>query len=108
MPGVPEHSFYADVNWDHASGFSTGLEARITGKVYVDDENSDFADSYTALNWHAGWRRELGDWMLNGFVRVDNVTDEDYVGSVVVNAAGDRFFEPVPGRTFYVGLTAGF
>lgn len=109
LPGVPEHSFYADANWEHApSGFSTGIEARMTGKVYVDDENSDFAESYTLLNWHAGLRRELGDWMLNGFVRVDNITDEDYVGSVIVNGAGDRFFEPAPGRTFYIGLTAGF
>lgn len=108
LPGVPEHSFYADVSWEHASGFSTGLEARITGKVYVNDANSDAADSYSVLNWHAGMRRELGDWRLNGFVRVDNITDEDYVGSVIVNGAGDRFFEPAPGRTFYVGLTAGF
>lgn len=108
LPGVPEHSFYADVSWEHASGFSTGLEARITGKVYVNDANSDAADSYSVLNWHAGMRRELGDWRLNGFVRVDNITGEDYVGSVIVNGAGDRFFEPAPGRTFYVGLTAGF
>lgn len=108
LPGVPEHSFYADVNWAHVSGFSTGLEARVTGKVYVDDENSDFADSYTALNWHAGLRRDVGDWILNGFLRVDNITDEDYVGSVIVNGAGGRFFEPAPERTFYIGLTAGF
>lgn len=108
LPGVPEHSLYADVRWDLGNGFSTGLEGRITGKVYVDDANSDFADRYTTLNWHAGLRRELGDWMLNGFVRVDNLTDEDYIGSVVVNGANDRFFEPAPGRTFYVGLTAGF
>jgi iron complex outermembrane receptor protein len=109
LPGVPAQSLYADVNWSHAaSGFSTGLEARWADKVYVDDENADFADSYTALNWHAGLRRSVGDWVVSGFVRVDNITDEDYVGSVVVNAANDRFFEPAPGRKYYVGVTAGF
>ncbi len=109
LPGVPEHSFYADASWQHVpSGFSTGLEARWSGKIYVDDENSDFADSYTTVNWHAGLRRDVRDWMLSGYVRVDNVTDEDYVGSVVVNAANDRFFEPAPGRTYYLGFTAGF
>jgi len=109
LPGVPEHSFYADLNWQHApSGFSTGIEARITGKVYVDDANTDYADEYTVLNWHAGLRRDIGDWTLRAFLRVDNLTDEDYVGSVVVNGANDRFFEPAPGRTYYVGFTAGF
>lgn len=109
LPGVPEHSFYADVNWQHVpSGFSTGLEARWSGKIYVDDQNSDFADSYTTVNWHAGLRRAVGDWVLTGFVRVDNVADEDYVGSVVVNGANSRFFEPAPGRTYYLGFTAGF
>ena len=100
---------YADLSWLHApSGFSTGLEARITSKVYVDDANSDATDSYSVLNWHAGIRRTFGEWTMRGFVRIDNLTDEDYVGSVVVNAANDRFFEPAPGRTYYVGLSVGF
>lgn len=109
LPGVPAQSLYADVRWHHApSGFSTGIEARWSDEVYVNDANSDAAESYTVLNWHAGLLRNVGDWKLQGFVRVDNIADEEYVGSVVVNGANDRFFEPAPGRTFYVGLTAGF
>jgi iron complex outermembrane receptor protein len=109
LPGVPRSSLYADVNWRHpGTGFITGLEARWSAKVYVDDANSDFADSYTTFNWHAGLRRRAGDWDLNGFLRVDNLSDEEYVGSVVVNGAGARYFEPAPDRTFYLGLTASF
>jgi iron complex outermembrane recepter protein len=109
LPGVPGESLYAEIGWDHApSGFSTGLEARWSSKVYVNDSNSDAAESYAVLNVHAGIRRKIGEWELNAFARVDNIADEDYVGSVVVNAANDRFFEPAPGRTAYIGLTAGF
>ena len=109
LPGVPEDAVYAEIDWHHApSGFSTGIEARWTSKVFVNDDNSDAADSYSLLNWHAGWRRELGDWQLGAFLRVENLTDEDYVGSVVVNGANGRYFEPGPGRTYYVGLRAGF
>lgn len=109
LPGVPAQSLYADVSWHHApSGIWTGLEARWSDEVFVNDANSDAAESYTVFNWHAGLRRRLGDWDLHGFVRVDNVFDEDYVGSVVVNGANDRFFEPAPGRTMYVGATVGF
>ncbi len=109
LPGVPAQSLYADLNWHHVpSGFSTGVEARWASKVYVNDTNSDAAESYAVFNWHAGLRRQISDWELRGFVRVDNVADEEYVGSVVVNGAGNRFFEPAPGRTMYIGVTAGF
>jgi iron complex outermembrane receptor protein len=30
-----------------------------------------------------------------------------YVGSVVINAARDRFYEPAPGRNIYLGLSVG-
>ena len=86
------------------TGSADGLD-----RVYVNDGNSNFAEDYTVLNLHAGWRQRLfADWDLNAFVRVDNVNGEEYVGSVVVNAANDRFFEPAPPRTFLLGFTASF
>lgn len=109
IPGVPAQSAYAEINWrPAASGFSTGVEVRWIDRVYVNDANSAFAADYTAVNWHAGWRQRLAGWELNAFLRIDNVTDEEYVGSVIVNAANDRFFEPAPGRVFYLGITAGY
>ena len=109
IPGVPEQSVYAEVSWrPRADGFSAGLEARWVDRVYVNDINSASADNYAVLNLHAGWRQRFAGWDLDAFVRVDNVTDENYVGSVIVNAANDRYFEPAPGRYLYVGVTAGF
>jgi iron complex outermembrane receptor protein len=41
-------------------------------------------------------------------VRVDNLTDRAYVGSVIVADSNGRFYEPSPGRTFTIGVTAEF
>jgi len=30
-----------------------------------------------------------------------------YVGSVVINAAAGRYYEPAPGRSVYIGLSLG-
>jgi iron complex outermembrane receptor protein len=38
---------------------------------------------------------------------VQNVFNRKYVGSVVVNAAAGRYYEPAPGRNLLVGLTVG-
>ena len=109
VPGVPEHSAYAELIYRHAaSGFSAGVEGRWADQVYVNDINSASADSYVVFNLHAGFRQRIGAWQLEEFLRVDNVADEEYVGSVVVNAVNGRFFEPAPPRTFLLGFTASF
>jgi iron complex outermembrane recepter protein len=107
LPGVPETTVYGEVVWRHAaSGFHAGAEARYNGKIYVDDANSEFAASYTIANLRAGFEQRRKDWRFTEFVRVDNITDKQYVGSVIVAEANRRFYEPSPGRNWLVGISA--
>jgi iron complex outermembrane receptor protein len=63
--------------------------------------------AYSLLNLRAGTRDiALGGITLSPFVGLSNLLDETYNSSVTVNAFGSRYFEPGPGRTFHVGLTA--
>jgi iron complex outermembrane recepter protein len=41
-------------------------------------------------------------------LRIDNLTDRKYIGSVIVNANLKRFFEPAPGRQWGLGLSATY
>jgi iron complex outermembrane receptor protein len=45
-------------------------------------------------------------WQLAEFVRIDNLTDRDYVGSIIVNESNARFFESAPRRNAYLGISA--
>jgi iron complex outermembrane receptor protein len=47
----------------------------------------------------------VGRVEFSPFLGIQNLTDEKYISSVTVNAFGGRFYEPGPGRTFYVGGT---
>lgn len=107
LPGVPHNTLYGELVWRHArSGFHAAVEARHNGGVYVDDQNSDKAASYTVANVRFGLEQRGPGWKLSEFVRVDNVTDRQYVGSVIVAEANGRFFEPAPGRNWLVGISA--
>lgn len=107
IPGVPRHSLFAELRWrDPGTGLSSAVELRSSSKVAVNDANSAFAGSYTVVNWRIGIERRAGDWQWNAFVRVDNLFDEAYVGSVIVNEANQRYFEPAPSRAGFVGATA--
>lgn len=107
LPGVPSSSLYGELVWRHLeSGFHSGVELRHNGKVYVDDANSESAAAYTVWNLRAGFEQRGKNWRLSEFLRIDNIADRNYIGSVIVAAAGSRFYEPAPGRNFLLGVHA--
>jgi iron complex outermembrane receptor protein len=50
--------------------------------------------------------QRLGRWRLTEFLRVDNVANRNYAGSVIVNETNGRFYEPSPRRNMTVGIRA--
>jgi iron complex outermembrane receptor protein len=107
LPGVPKTQFYAEGAWRHApSGFRAGLELLYRSRVAVNDINSEFADAFTVVNLVFGFQQKRAKWRLSEFLRVDNVTDKNYIGSVVVNDANSRFYEPAPQRNYLLGVQA--
>ena len=107
LPGVPGTSLYAELQWRHfESGFSAALEARHNSKVYVDDQNSDAATAYTVANLRLGFEQKARDWRITETLRIDNITDRTYIGSVIVADGNGRFFEPAPRRSLSLILSA--
>jgi iron complex outermembrane receptor protein len=100
LPGVPASTLYGELRWRQpASGFSTALEVRRNAKVFVDDANSDAAESYVVANVRAGFEQRGERWRLSEFIRVDNIANRNYVGSVIIADGNRRFFEPALPRS---------
>jgi len=107
MPGVPETQFYAEGAWRYAPwGMRAGLELLHRSRVAVNDANSEFAGSFTVVNAVVGFEQRAGGWRITEFLRVDNIGDRAYIGSVIVNDGNGRYYEPAPGRGLLVGLQA--
>jgi len=108
LPGVPEHAAYAEIAWVPVAlpWLEVGAEVQYTSKLYVNDRNTDSAAAWTVGNLRAGVTHVVGAWTLRAFARVNNVTDRDYVGSVIVGDTNGRFFEPAPGRNVFAGASA--
>ena len=107
LPAVARNSLYVGVSWNYAPlGFSTTLDTIARAKLYADDRNTDAAASYWVANLRAGFKQETTHWSFSEFARLDNLANRAYVGSVIVNDANSRFFEPAPGRTVYVMFNA--
>ena len=109
LPGTPERSAFAELAWTPKAmwgGFNAAVELVHTGRLYVNDANSDAAPASTIVNLRAGFAQQVGAWKLRQLVRLDNAADKSYAGSVIVNESNQRYFEPGLPRNWLISLTA--
>jgi iron complex outermembrane recepter protein len=101
---VAKHTGKAHLSYDFADDWQVFAEGVYTGERYMEGDNSNTDDKLSgyvltnlALNYtHSGW---------NGSLRVDNLLNEDYVGSGYYLVHGNGYYSG-DGRT--IRLTAGY
>jgi iron complex outermembrane receptor protein len=115
IPGVYKHTLFAELAWKHdPSGFSTALEARAFSDSYVSFTPLaaglpiEKTDGYAIASWRAGFNQNIGKWKLNEFLRVENLFDKEYVGSIRVGDSNGSYYEAAPTRNWLLGLNAGY
>jgi len=109
IPGTYRSQIYGEITWQYQPwGFNTALEGRYNSKVYVNDINSDTAPSYTIFNIRAGFEQNLANWNFREYLRVENITNKEYIGSIRVNDGNSLFFEPGADRNYLLGLSANY
>lgn len=109
ISGTYRSQVYGEIAWKYQPfGFHTAFEGRHNSRVYVNDTNTDNAPSYTIFNVRAGFEQNVKNWRFSEYLRVENLFDKDYIGSVRVNDSNLRFFEPAAGRNYLLGLSANY
>jgi iron complex outermembrane receptor protein len=106
LPALPQHSFYSALSWQ-PTRWGLTLSAELIGRaqIYANDTNLAAASGYWLGNLSLGLEQSHSGWRCSEYVRIDNVAARRYVGSVIVNASNSQYFEPEPGRAFYLMFT---
>jgi iron complex outermembrane receptor protein len=105
LPGTAKNQLYGELRYRHQAWFAK-VEGLYRTRVATNDPNDEFADSYAVFNLAAGLTQRASRWRVTEFLRVDNVGDRNYVGSVIVNETNRRYYEPAPRRNMTVGIQA--
>lgn len=105
VPGVAPSVVSAYASLQRGWGLMA-IEAQRVAKLPTDDGNQNYADAYTLVHLRAGFNVPAR-LAVQPMIGVDNVFDETYAANIVANAGNGRFFEPGPGRVFWVGLRVG-
>ena len=103
VAGTAKKTAYAELAWRPRSDTELAAELRAFGSVAVNDVNSDFAAGASTVALRLLHTLPLPVGRLEMLARVDNATDRRYAGSVIVNDANQRWFEPAAPRSWLVG-----
>ncbi|SDQ01092.1 TonB-dependent receptor family protein [Ectopseudomonas guguanensis] len=104
LPGIPARTLYGELAWQPLDGFSTAIEGLYRSELYLEDSNTaKAAPSYALFNWQARFEQKVGAMTFNQVLRIDNLLDREYIGSVIVGDGNGRYYEPGPERAWYVG-----
>ncbi len=124
--GIP--TSFANLRIRYDVSFTDEIKAFIeggmenVGEYYADDRNDKLPDgtpdtntislvpSYTLFNGTVGISGAFGNFNINLFGSMNNITDEKYVASAFINGANNKYFEPglASNYTLGVGLKYAF
>lgn len=108
LPGVPRQRGFGALDWIGPKGYYAGADLRAAGEVIADNANTAASPDYVVVDIHAGRSFTVGRLELDLSAGIANLFDERYIDNVRVNAFGGRFFEPAPGTSFHLRLSAGW
>lgn len=103
LPGVPRSDAFAALNFGEDVGPQASVSAQSISAVPVNDLNSVSAAGYTVVGLSAGYRARSAGGNWNAFVRLNNLFNRRYVGSVIVDDSNGRYFESAAPFSVLVG-----
>jgi iron complex outermembrane receptor protein len=112
IPGISQTHYVVELKLHHPDGLYFSLLMQDYGKMYVDDANSASASPHTifdlglgheGLNFGKNYVKRI---IISG--GISNLFNTRYITAVTVNAAASRYYEPGPGRTYYLNLRFDF
>jgi iron complex outermembrane receptor protein len=105
LPGVPKHNVYAELRWGEELGWHANVNGQYVTQVAVNDTNTVFTPTYALLGLNGGYGIELHQFKMNAFLRINNLLNRRYVGSVIVDDGNSRYFEPGAGFNILGGFS---
>lgn len=110
LPGVAREQYSFGLRWapwgSEAFVLNAGVQQR--ARVYTADNNGVHAPSYRIWELGVQGGYDLQPLHFSWWVKVLNLSDETYVGSVVVNQSNRRAFEPALGRNGVAGVKLAY
>ena len=113
LPGTSKTTVFALANFNPGKNFSFNLWYRYTGKMAVNDANTDYSDAFGITNLEAKYFGKINRFKFELKTGIQNIFDIKYASMLAVNApsvAGKppRYYYPGNPRNYFVSVLIGF
>lgn len=106
IPGVPRAQAYAALRWSRPPDWQLLAELQAYSSVPVNDAGSQSAAGHALFGLRANYAPVQGGF--NAYLALRNLFDRRHAGSVIVNEANGRYFEPGLPRSVAAGMNWTF
>lgn len=104
LPGVAPHTIASGIELRLRAGLYANATYFYSGRIALNDANSEYASPYHLLGCKAGYKRGFGRHVsLDLSITGDNLLNQTYSLGNDINAAGGRYYNPAPGTNYTAG-----
>jgi len=105
LTGVPEHTIAFSIASEYRNGLFLNFNINQVGRIPLNDANSFWSDRYSLIQLKTGWKGSWRRTAIEVFLLGDNLGDDLYSLGHDINAFGNRFYNPAPGRNLLLGCS---
>lgn len=112
LPGTTKTTWFALGSFDPVKNITLNFWYRYTGKMAVNDANTDYSDAYGITNLEVKYSGKLKRLRLDVKSGIQNIFDIHYASMLVANAPAvggnlPRYYYPGNPRNYFVSLLVG-
>lgn len=108
LPGIARQQQQLRLSYQPDPHWSASLQHSRLSRVATNDRNTEFAPAAALTDAELSRRWQFSAWSGSLRLKAENLTDERYAGTVIVNQAAGRSIEPGMPRQFSAGLQLQF
>ena len=109
IPGVPKQRLFGEIFWRNPDqSMDIGLEMLLSSGLMANDLNTADSAGFAIFNARFGLKQKFDQFTLTEFIRLNNIANTYYVGSVIVNQSSAQYYEPAPGFNWLIGAKASY
>jgi iron complex outermembrane receptor protein len=94
QPALPKHLIFSELRYAYRDRLWAVVQMRAVSRLYVNDANTVSEAPYTTLALRFAYTLKF-DWgQVEPFFGADNLLNASFSNNLLINAVGNRFFEP--------------
>ena len=108
LPGIQNSQLFFQLDYTSQADWKWVLSGEHIGSFYADNTNSVEIKNFQKVQFQAQKTVSLSWSEFDFFAGINNLLNTTYFDNIRLNAFGGRFYEPAPGRNFYLGTRFNF